>query len=538
MPTDKERQAHRPQGVGKGFEMYRKHFSDLMAAIAIFGFFAFPLILVYKPVHFEYGLIWAISTLLLTLILLLSHGRSLVGNLLLAGLAFAVAFLNVSLVSSFSVQGTPFNHAFISHLDLSTLSIAWQTDAVKLSAAIVYLCLSPIVGFLVAARRFHLFGQRLRMPRWLSPIAVIAMLLTSYPLISIAEHIRGTRMASDRIEKELGAILARQEGEEVTASDVKNIVLIYLESVEQNYLDDGIFEGLTPFLNDFRANAQAFTNVQQFPGTEWTVGGMVGSQCGVPLLAGNKGNKILSEVENPFSEIKCLAEYLSDFSYSSVYLGGATLDFAGKGNFLRDNGFSVVLGSDELSDAGSNKWGMYDVDLYRHAKRLYDGLAEQPHPFILSLLTLDTHHPHGTPSPGCPAYGASDIIMLSAVHCADILLQDFLTHVEGANGNGRETIIAIVSDHLLIFGDAVPQLESKTRHITFMVKDPSRAAAEHSMPATHFDIAPTMLEMAGITGAEFAFGQSLISNDKGRVFADSISDSDFQAFSVDSLVSN
>ncbi len=509
---------------------------SLVAAALVFGYFFLPLVLVYKPVTFNNGLLWLVSAS--SIACLLIFWREKTGDKLILASVLALVFVtfNLLLTFSFLTQGTPFNHAFVAHLDVSTVAIAWQTDAAGFGFAIAYLLASPFVGYFVAKAEFEFTRWRILSPSWLSIAFFCAAVGTNYPLHSAIQHVGNTNRASAAIAQSLVAIQDRQVSEKVVAGNLKNIVLIYLESVEQNYLENAIFEGLTPFIDRFRQESLVFTGIEQFPGTGWTIGGMVSSQCGVPLLAGSKGNSILNEVENPFEKIKCLAEYLSDVGYNSAYIGGATLDFAGKGNFLRDNGFAVALGSDELSDGGSNKWGMYDVDMYRHAKKIFDGLDKGEKPYILSLLTLDTHHPFGTPSPGCTPYQDSDVPMLSAVHCADQLLEDFVAHVRSSQ-NQRETVLAIMSDHLLIFGEIEPELEKQERLITLMIHDPSSKGRRFDKPGTHFDVAPTLLELAGIAGTEFAFGQSLISNEAGRVFEENFTEADFEAFSILQLTS-
>jgi hypothetical protein len=254
----------------------------------------------------------------------------------------------------------------------------------------------------------------------------------------------------------------------------------------------------------------------------------------VPLLSEGHGNRILAAVDNPFRQISCLAEIVKTGGYKTVFLGGASLDFAGKGQFLRDNGYDLALGIDELPKASRHKWGMFDSDLYSHATELFDGLVEGESPFLLTLLTLDTHHPEGTPSPGCPLYGTPAQTMLNAVHCADMLAAGFIEHVRTSPA-ARDTLIAVMSDHLLIDGAPKQVLSSKDRRLTFMILDPDHAPDRYAGAATHFDIAPTVLDAAGFSGAEFSFGHSLLANEEGRAFQRALSDSDFESFRIEAL---
>jgi phosphoglycerol transferase len=63
----------------------------------------------------------------------------------------------------------------------------------------------------------------------------------------------------------------------------RNLVFIYAEGFERTYLDQKLFPGLVTGLRRLEGAATSFTNINQMPGTSFTMGGIVGSQCGIPL---------------------------------------------------------------------------------------------------------------------------------------------------------------------------------------------------------------------------------------------------------------
>ena len=125
--------------------------------------------------------------------------------------------------------------------------------------------------------------------------------------------------------------------------------------------------------------------------------------------------------------------------------------------------------------------------------------------------------------------------MLLAVHCTDQLVQDFVSHVRRSPA-GENTVIAVLSDHLLIFGDVEEQLKTRKRRLSFFLLDPDRAAQKRVHPATHFDVAPTLLDAVGMENTKFAFGHSLLYHEKGLVFDRNLSEADLQPFIVEALV--
>jgi phosphoglycerol transferase MdoB-like AlkP superfamily enzyme len=500
----------------------------------LFLLLGLPALLAAGQLDLAPGLRWAASIALMTAFVVSMAGRGGAARLALAVLVTLFVLANTALALSFVMQGKPFNDAFFAHLDRTTLEMAWRTDALRLAAMAVYVTAAPVVVHLLTARmqgaadwlaRVHLVPK----------LGVLGLsLLLSYPLAAFADYRIAKAEASERLLAEIARVRGEPPAAAVSVGAPRNLVLIYLESVEETFFDETLFPGLVPNLARLRDEAVSFGDMRQYPGTGWTIAAMVASQCGVPLLSEMWGNDILTTVGNPFARITCLGEHLKDAGYRTAFVGGATLKFAGKGNFLRDNGFDIRLGLDELPNTGAHKWGLYDTDTFAHARDLFDGLAGGEAPFLLSVLTLDTHFPDGMPSPGCRPYAEDALLMLDAVHCADQLVAAFVEHVR-LSPVGRDTVIAIMSDHLFMEGEVEHMLERGSRRPFFFLLDPSRAAGTRPGPFTHFDVAPTLLEAAGLPGARFAFGHSLLAHDRGLAIERNLTAEDFEPFTIEAL---
>ncbi|WP_295990172.1 hypothetical protein [Rugamonas sp.] len=78
----------------------------------------------------------------------------------------------------------------------------------------------------------------------------------------------------------------------LTAAKPKNLVLIYVESLEEGYTEPGAFgrDLLAPLTG---LHGTSFPDYQQAPGTGWTIAAMVATQCGVPL---ERGKRLPSDV--------------------------------------------------------------------------------------------------------------------------------------------------------------------------------------------------------------------------------------------------
>lgn len=298
-----------------------------------------------------------------------------------------------------------------------------------------------------------------------------------------------------------------------------SFVYIYLESFERSYLDETQFPGLTPNLKQLESQALSFTDIDQAVGTGWTIAGMVASQCGIPLITPSHGNSLGGMVGSFLPKATCLGDVLKGQGYHLEYMGGAKLQFAGKGSFYQSHGFDRVQGFDELRRGLNDPryrsgWGLFDDTLFEVAGHRFDELAKQHRPFGLFLLTLDTHHPSGHLSRSCRArtYADGSNSILNAVHCSDELIGKFVEFIRSHEAY-KDVKIVLASDHLAMPNTASAQLNKlERRRNTFMVLSSDMKSAQVERPGTTLDIAPTLLSLLGSNTQGFGFGRNLLND--------------------------
>lgn len=294
----------------------------------------------------------------------------------------------------------------------------------------------------------------------------------------------------------------------------RDLVFIYAESLERTYFDETIFPGLITELRALERRADSFTGIEELPGTEWTIAGMVASQCGIPLFTPGEGNA-LSRTDLFLPAATCLGDLLKREGYRLAYYGGANLSFAGKGKFYATHGFRDVAGRAELvtklPDPGYvNSWGLYDDSLFDLAFEKFVELSRAQDRFALFLLTLDTHHPEGHVSRECTSvpYRNGANPMLNAVRCTDRLISQFVRRIR-SSPRGRHAVIVIASDHLAMQNSAHAQLARGLRRNLLMVLDPQHEIGRLvSTRGSTLDVAPTVMAYLGYD-AEIGLGTSL-----------------------------
>ncbi|TCC00066.1 phosphatidylglycerol--membrane-oligosaccharide glycerophosphotransferase [Kosakonia quasisacchari] len=255
-----------------------------------------------------------------------------------------------------------------------------------------------------------------------------------------------------------------------------NLVYIYGESLERTYFNEEAFPGLTPELGALKEEGIDFSHTEQLPGTDYTIAGMVSSQCGIPLFAPFEGNASAS-VSSFFPQNLCLGDILKNSGYENHFVQGANLRFAGKDVFLKSHGFDYLTGAEELKSQVAdphyrNDRGFYDDTVLDTVWKQYEELSRSGKRFSLFALTVDTHHPDGFISRGCErksyAYDGKPNQSFSAVTCSQQNIAALINKIK-ASPWFKDTVIVVSSDHLAMNNTAWKYLNKHDRSNLFFV---------------------------------------------------------------------
>lgn len=438
--------------------------------------------------------------------------RTIVGMLSI----YLLSFYFASLFLSYYLQGSYFNQQYYFHLNLTTL-IESSAAYVPLIAVVLGWTVCVLAGFFYLRNRIarsqfslgalvSLFMVGLILDPGLRPATLSLINTAMSPRIEVLDAVAWEELDLNR------AALERATGVPTAG---KNLVLIFLEGLETIYTNDELFPGLTPNLNALGSEGLQLSNMQQVEGSGWTMAGLVSSLCGTPLLyeASLSGNEVL--FSKLLDRATCLPDVLQVAGYEQVFMGGASLEFAGKGGFLREHGYDETLGSDQLipqleNPAYVNGWGLFDDSLFSFALERFEELAASPDPFNLTILTVDTHHPSGDPSASCSEYSGIDNSILHSVHCTDYLLGAFIDQLK-QHPSYENTLVVLASDHLAIRNNAFPLFPMNfQRRLYFNVLN-ADAEIESDLFATPLDIAPTVLDLLDVEAdISFLAGLNLV----------------------------
>jgi phosphoglycerol transferase len=290
-------------------------------------------------------------------------------------------------------------------------------------------------------------------------------------------------------------------GVKVTPVKPKNLVLIYVESLENSYQKPTLFDkNLLTSLDQFKG--LTFSDFRQAPGTGWTIAGMIATQCGIPLKSVSlyDGNGVGENIKTFLPNAICLGDILHAAGYYNVFMGGDALNFSGKGKFYREHHYQEVYGKDELrgnlKDSELNYWGLYDDDLLAAAKQKLKQLHQSGQRFNFTISTIDTHGPDGHYSRYCVKNGVNNFPKI--VECTANQVAQLVQFIK-QSGMINDTQIVITGDHLAMENPVYDTVEKNQQRRIYNQFISRQKFDKNRDQILHFDMYPTILSFIGFS---------------------------------------
>ncbi len=288
----------------------------------------------------------------------------------------------------------------------------------------------------------------------------------------------------------------------------RNLILIYLESFEQNFASAKHYEkNLIPHLHALQAQGEYSKNHQSISGTDYSIAALVASHCGIPLRY--LANRDIYALRYFLPQAVCFSDILHQNGYQSTMVKAADITFTNADIFAKSHGYDEALGVAEIlqeysAEEGKKLSGTFggisDEALFSFAKKKLAAFNPEK-PFFLTLFTLDTHTPTPHRSPSCPTIfnDLRDVYM-----CSDYTVYQFINWLK-TSPYWENTTVVIMGDHLL------PSRIKTNGHPKRGVYNVFLNLPEnlHIMPKKIFstyDFAPSILESLGISLSPHALG--------------------------------
>ncbi|MBQ9104619.1 MAG: sulfatase-like hydrolase/transferase [Mailhella sp.] len=306
----------------------------------------------------------------------------------------------------------------------------------------------------------------------------------------------------------------------VSGTGTKNLLIVYCESIEETFGDAGLIG--EDLLQPLRPHIDTpDLHIEQMPGADFTIGGIVSSQCGIPLKSISilSGNLTGESLDRFLPGAICLGDYLKADGYHNVYYNGSSGIFSGLNKFFLTHGYQEFMGKEDWLKAGRiqpedlNMWAIYDKDIIDFSIARLDQLMAEGRKFSFAVSTMDTHEP-GFLSQDCAERGFVHD-WTGYIKCSMSQVARLLQHVRD-RGWEDKFVILVMGDH-------------KTRMTELGKADLTKAEARFVLCSldcdgrlqpmrptlTHFDLFPSILTALGFTveGGRLGFGYDVFSEE-------------------------
>ena len=302
----------------------------------------------------------------------------------------------------------------------------------------------------------------------------------------------------------------------VSSNNPKNLIVILLESMETN------FAQYTPEIISLEKEHTNFApGGESVSGTSWTIAGITGKLCGIPLNMPMGIGEYLGKLPTYLPGAKCLMNVLADKNYNQVYMQGSSGDFTQKRTFWTVHGNVAVHDIEYFKQAGKIPndyhvfWGFEDRKLYQFAKEELDSLYKLNNPFALYMLTIDTHQPEGYVDSACAKeFEKVEGKLPKAIRCSSKQLYDFISWAKTQPWY-ENTVISVMGDHTMpMLSPKVGIPKSDSLYWTNFIINSGVQKPMKPRQYSSLDMFPTLLEAMGfeLESRGIALGRSLFSD--------------------------
>ncbi len=294
----------------------------------------------------------------------------------------------------------------------------------------------------------------------------------------------------------------------------KNIVLVILESFREDSVGRKSIDGkhsATPFLDQLASQSTVYKKA--YGSVPHTSKALVGIHCGIfPVLD-------LPIFESIYGlPVNCLPALLQERGYHTAFFQGATGKYENRRELLSVFGYQHQVTAESFTEDAVQKVNPLGVDEFSMLEKSTHWLGEHKHePFLLTYLTLATHHPYDVSHLGHNQHYHEVPLVnnyLNAVRYTDSFVEQ-LIDVFKREDIYSNSIFIFVSDHGEAFGEHGEQLHNNVAYnevaqVFMMIHDPDSLQEKQEHAAvSQLQILPTVMELLGYPSKQDALPVSL-----------------------------
>lgn len=390
------------------------------------------------------------------------------------------------------------------------------------------ICFSVVVILLTASRK-KCYGRILGGILAASVGLLTVTGLYTWNRLDIGEYIKNQMTDSDFINL---YYVSPAETELVFPEKKRNLIYIFLESVETTYADEesggGFSFNCIPELTDLAQEYEDFSGTEEqlnggnvMPNTSWTAAAMFGQSSGLPLITSIDASAAAEESAFMPQTIT-IGDILNEAGYNQTLLIGSDATFGSRRTLYTQHGDYQIKDYEYAREVGwipwdyNVWWGYEDQKLFEFAKQELLELSTSDEPFNLTMLTVDTHFEDGYFCEQCEDIFDGNVYA-DVMACSSRQVAEFVAWVQEQEFYENTTIV-LTGDHLTMDADFCETVDTAYERKTYTtyINSAVESKSDAYRVYTTLDMFPTTLASLGveIKGNRLGLGTNLYSEEK------------------------
>ncbi len=370
-------------------------------------------------------------------------------------------------------------------------------NPIKVSAA--YYCLNPVLNQMGVNPAFNLMASVADDMR--KENRTLHLMNEYKAVINTRRYLRREGI------KGISPIARKVKADTVPAG--KNVVIIFMESMSASLMRRfGQDMELTPYLDSLYHQSMSFCNF--YSAGNHTNHGLYATLYSFPSVM--KRNAMKGSVIPAYSGLPTV---LRDNGYSTMFFMTHESQYDNMNAFLRTNGYQEIYSQENYpKEKVVNGFGVQDDYLFSYALPVLSRHAQSGKPFFATLLTISNHPPYIIPPYFHPRNPSTE---QQIVEYADWSIRRFMESARKETWFDN-TIFILLADHGKMVGKADCELPQSYNHIPLIIHGKDIAPQERTGFAGQVDVAPTLLDMLGISYTQNNFGINLMKEKRPAMF--------------------
>lgn len=288
-----------------------------------------------------------------------------------------------------------------------------------------------------------------------------------------------------------------------------NFIVIFLEShrgMNTGFLNPDLQPSPTPFLDSLAGHSRIWERM--YASGIPTTGGLLSTHTGIP-----HHSRLAEATDLAHVRLPSFVSMLVDSGYVAHYFSAADPAWDNLGVWM-SKWYNAQHYSRDRED---------DSTFFNHATSyINDTLARRGEPFVATLMTRSNHYPFNFAAGMTEAEKQKPLTerINITMHYTDRQLAHFMHSIEKEPWF-RNTYVVILADHAFPLGEnGVSTMNgggfSNATWIPFLIYGKGIAASRDTTTTAQIDIAPTILELAGVAAPNVFMGHNLLRSNDSR----------------------